>query len=284
MKRTNIKNIKVLLMGGGGNQLFQLARAWSLKNQDMDCCLLHFGKATPFVYKVAGLTLHRDWLETELLATKMGITVQNCNFKDALCITLVFLVRKFFRLLSKNIFDLELEDTVRFYREGKKFPYDIGYFQSPCHLAPGAIEAVANALVRHHNIVINPDAAKELTVHLRGGDFEPHERHGDETVKTINKIAQTHGLKTKIITNDKPFFEQLESKGLNGSLPNTNSARDDFCYLGGSKNLVLSNSTFSFWAAACSASIQQPNIYIAPTFAQKELLSINLNILKGVNH
>ena len=271
-------------MGGGGNQLFQLARAWSLKNKGIDCCLLHFGKATPFAYKVAGLTLHRDWLETNLLATKMGVTLQPCNFKDALRITLVFFTRKFFRSFLKNIFDLELEDAVRFYREGRNFQYDIGYFQSPSHLAPGAIEAVADALVRHQNIGINPDAEKELTVHLRGGDFEPHERHGDGTVRIINEIAQTHGLKTKIITNDKAFFEQLQSLGLDGSLPSTTSARDDFCYLGGSKNLVLSNSTFSFWAAACSVSIQQPNIYIAPTFAQKDLLSINFNILTGDHH
>ena len=274
-----MKKIKILLMGGGGNQLFQLARAWSLKSQGIDCCVLHFGKATPFLYKITNLTLHRDWLETEALATNMGVTVQHCNFKDALWITLVFLVRRFFRSLSKDIFDLDFEETVRFYREGKKFPYDIGYFQSPRHLAPRAIEAIADALVRHHSIDINSEAERELAVHLRGGDFESHERHGYGAVEAINNVGRTHGLRTKVITNDKAFFGQLQSVGLDGSLPNTTSARDDFCYLAGSKNLVLSNSTFSFWAAACSEAIQEPNIYVSSDFAQKGLLASNLNTL-----
>jgi len=274
-----MKTMQVLLMGGGGNQLFQLARAWSLKNQGINCCVLHFGKATSFAYKIAGLTLHRDWLDTAVLAKSMGISARTCNFMEALWISFGFLRRKYLRSSSENIFDLELTEVVTLYRDGKELPVDVGYFQSRRHLAPGAVEAVAAALIRHENIDINPQAEQELIVHLRGGDFESHERHGERAIKVINEIARTRSLRIKVITNDRDFFAKMHTSGLNGSLSSTTNARDDFCLLAGSKNLVLSNSTFSFWAAACSASLQQPNIYVAPEFAQKELLKTECNFI-----
>ena len=71
---------KVLLMGGMGNQFFQIARALSFKQTNVEVELVIVGGIMLNLYKLTVDTIHGDWLDTKELANCLAIKRRPIRF------------------------------------------------------------------------------------------------------------------------------------------------------------------------------------------------------------
>ena len=79
------KNKKVFLMGGIGNQLFQLARALELYNNNYQVKLIHLGGlGNIFNYFLNYSAPHENWISINAIINKK-ISIRTIKFIDVIC-------------------------------------------------------------------------------------------------------------------------------------------------------------------------------------------------------
>jgi len=274
----NIKNrISVFLMGGLGNQLFQLARAYSLKEMGYDVCVVRLTRFKTIIYKLIGFTQHEDWLDIENITKTLNIPIKEVNFYQIVFLALIFLIKKF----KVNIFF----DTVLNQNKTIQFKFvDVGYFQSEKHISKNSIDVIASSIINsleiHHS-----DEIKSFIAHIRGGDFL-YKHRTESQVLPINrneayellKLASHIKTNIQIVTNDKDFVSEIFNFSKDIVIRESKSAKDDFLTLCRSNILFLSNSTFSFWAGVISIKLNKAQVYTSQSYPFKNLL--NTSVIK----
>lgn len=240
-----MKAKKVFLFGGIGNQLFQLTRAYQHLLDKKDVIVISFG-TNSLIYKFLNLTQHKSWIDIRELSTKIGIKYKRPSLIDIYFLIYIFIQK---RVRKENSFD-----TI--YSSDNNFPIDIGYFQSTKHVSIKAINKIADLLIEYLSIE-NQKPVNDFSIHIRGTMFGNALREHMQFTTSVDsnkalEFAIKNNFQYKIVTNSKNESMQLFPSALPHNYTDGQDELDDFKYLCLSKNLFVSNSTFSFWALICS--------------------------------
>jgi hypothetical protein len=257
---------KVLLMGGLGNKFFQVARALELQRKNMSVELVYIDPKMISLYKLGGHTIHPEWFDILILGGKLNLHVRPITFIELLFLGIVFVCKKvglpvcFNEALDRASISQPVVD---------KTSWDVGYFQSRAHVSLDSLNEVADQLVKLLNVVKKD--CRQLTCHIRGGDFDLKHRPQRHQIIPITRLCESHSLNLAVVTNDKTWAKQLL-----GEMPYKfclgESALDDFLELASSSNLYLSNSTFSFWAALVASRSHNATVYLPDNWSYSDLL------------
>jgi len=266
----------VILAGGLGNQLFQIAGALSTTDEVIHAITCigtpkeHAGKL-----EIASLDFHG---RVQFMKCNKKHFLSSLAFRSMLSLAITrrhllhkSLSRKVILLLAAMIFSLHLR-TLVYPRISRGVGFDskfreikgnlfIGYFQS--HLIADSVkELMINALDRVESKEFASKAKSSNTlIHIRLGDYKSEPTIGVlnlqyfstalkflESQESINQIAifsDEPEVALKQIPSsyfDRVIFEELADE----------SPLMTLCRMRGYKNYVLANSTFGWWAAYTS--------------------------------
>lgn len=257
---------KVLLFGGIGNQLFQLSRAYQHKLDGKNVTLINITRGKSIIYKSLNLTQHNDWIDMNRISQIIKIECKEPSFSDIFFIIYVFFQKRF---LKKNNFNT-------YYNFNNNFPIDIGYFQSIKHVSFEAINKVSEVLLDYLSIK-NKNPSCDYSIHIRGNEFDSAKREHvqfttTKDVESAIKFAEKNHFEIKIVTNSKNDAVTLFPSASSKNFSNKEDELEDFKFLCLSKNLFLSNSTFSFWALICAKNLYLNDYLLPTTFWYKDFL------------
>lgn len=227
----------VYIYGGWGNNLFQLNKAYNLKERgfDVEINLFMTLEKSFLVHKLLGWTHHKSYhffKKLEILEQSELSVIKRFDFSFILILFL-----KKIRLRVNNFY--------------------IGhYFDEP--LNSNLLYVLKESIKRFRNEVPTEYLGK-CFVHFRGGDF----------LKLgiglpLNYFASINQDEIFLVTDDPDnasfLFSDLKIKI---KIIKSNSAIYDFLLLANSGVLYLSNSTFSWWASELSEAsiIYQPKVF-----------------------
>lgn len=236
---------KVFLMGGVGNQLFQLSRAISLQLKDKNVIVHELGMIKKIIYKLIGHSIHENWINMQEFSRHLGLNYKKTNILELVQLFIIFFLRK---LSIKNNFDLSLSQRI-----SSQNKFDVGYFQEKKHFNKKAQFIILDALkkILQKDLIKNP-SKKIISLHIRGGDFLKYKNNHHLNIKnslvTIEKFLKKIDpkiFKIKIITNDKIILNSMNL--INVEIVSGNP-KDDFLSLVNCSQMYVSQSSFCFWA------------------------------------
>jgi len=214
---------EVALFGGIGNKLFQIAHGEWLRRMGFSVVFVDFSYKSSFlVYKALRWTKHEDWL-----------TLQNVFNHDK------FLLPSF---MQQVIFIIEFILLRLQRKEGSIFKFDIGYFQNVNSNNSETIAWTADKLKKSIN---NKNNLNKAIIHFRGKDFtKNHKRYQLEIIKKV--INKEKEINFYLISDDPNAFQK---EFIDHQIENLSSSQmNDFIRIMNAENLILSDSTFAFWA------------------------------------
>ena len=241
-----VRRIWVTLDGGIGNLLFQYAAALTL----LDSSQYNVGlrEASPgLVERLASYVGHFDNVELKLCANGDRIG-QGSNFSTV-------------RRLSRQFSVLPLAATTKwtpsFSPRPSSIPFRVqvvrGYFQHRSWYEDSMNKVLGQLKMQAASArtVVPPNLT---AVHLRRSDYVrlgwdlPVEYYS----KALSGLSLAPDEPVVVLSDDHLvqvlFEEHLEKRGYRVFRPNSSSAREDFFLIAAAKNIVMSNSTFSWWA------------------------------------
>lgn len=266
----------VVITGGLGNQLFQIAGALSVTDQFVNVvtCIgkpqLHAGEL-----EVASLDFQgrvkftkckkRHYLSPLAFRAMLSLAITKRDISDK------SLYRKALLLLAGTIFSAHLR-TLVYPRISRGVGYDpkfrettgnllIGYFQSH-RIQPSARELLINAFSKFELKYSRPKGnSLEVLIHVRLGDYRSEPTFGVLDSKYFSSALKLLEKKMPIseisIFSDEPvdalkvipsdYLDRIKVEELAEESPLVT-----FCRMRGYESYVLANSTFSWWAAYTS--------------------------------
>lgn len=247
----------VLLMGGIGNRLFQLARAHDLRCAGHDPVVVAIEDVPELdglASRVLGWTRHPLWADMHALAAAIGLHRREIGAAGRLAL-LAELARS--RLpAGKARFNLPLDVDRRIAQ--------VGYFQARSSITPASVETVSTALAGLLPLASHP--AHPAVIHVRGGDFAQEDRLAPDSVAAFQAAA---GRACLGVTNDpahvRARFPELR-------LAPSTGPRDDFMTLCNARQILPSNSTFCFWACSIATRRSGATLWQRPRDAYWDLL------------
>jgi hypothetical protein len=282
------RTLIIPFMGGLGNQLFQYAagvymRKIMQRNPKYSLRGFSSSKNTPRSFMLGDLLNEND----KATHGRLGLA--------------------FFKLLSfvipsvwvaeKSLNDFPLE------RVSKGSIVLLGYFQRHKY-----VDAVSTDLIKSlsQSNVFSPlfssPANNDIAVHIRFGDYlanlETRIFHGLSAmsyyVEAVRFLQSSHNYDKIVIYSDnqeKAFADFTYEYGLGGlpvSASTGTSEYDDLAKISSSKGIVISNSTFSWWAAWIGTQLHECNVvapkpwFAIPTAADDNLLPVGWTVLNRV--
>ena len=242
------KRVNIFLMGGSGNVFFQISRAVSLRELGYDVEVIYLSKNyKKIISKVINHTQHNMIVDPRLICKHVNLKIRKCKFHDIIRLCLLYLKRHYG---STAAFDTNLVEF-----EKQAIALDVGYFQSNEHVSKSSIAMVSSAIQDLLKIRSSPNADRSL-IHYRGGDFQATMR---PDVNALNALVNNSGSDFKFVTNDVNAVRNLF--GSEVEFTTGSSADEDFILLAQASEIFVSQSTFAFWALACSP-LPKKEIYI----------------------
>ena len=257
-----IMTYRVLLQGGLGNQLFQIAAGMYLKDfldKDVvfDATLL-----TKVPKKIRLRDVEVEWLlDTSELKNSSFTTLSNLLLEKYASNSI---------LREKDLNDLVLN------RITSRTKVISGYFHNYEYAEktwPKISMKILGKLDENTpNLSTNN---KYLAVHFRGGDYlndeKTRESHGVTGFNYFNHaikklIKETDTNKVVFVTDSPDFLRQNLSKfeDIDINISSSNNIYEDLAVIANSSGVVMSNSSFSWWGAFIANKISNAKI-IAPT-------------------
>ncbi|OYU15650.1 MAG: hypothetical protein CFE37_04830 [Alphaproteobacteria bacterium PA4] len=239
----------VPLIGGIGNRLFQIARAWDLKQAGHEPLLVPIEALPEIDYLAArllGWTRHDLWIDTARIAAALGLKFGRITPAGRLAVY-AELVQS--RLPGQgDRFNLPLPDDRR--------RVQLGYFQRSGCITAESVAAVSRAAADLLPLSTHPQ--RPAVIHVRGGDFALEDRLSAENVAAFQQHA---GEACIGITNDPAYvqrhFPTLRLAAATGPV-------DDFMTLCNAQLIMPSNSTFCFWGCAIAVQRQGASLWKLP--------------------
>ncbi len=239
----------VLLMGGIGNRLFQVSRAYDLQRLGLnpvvvaveDFADLHF-----LTRHLLGWTQHPQWIDMRMLCKKLGLEWGASSIRARLHIYSE-LVRSW-PFAKNQRFNLPLEQDNRVAQ--------IGYFQGIGCISSASLQAVSEAIVEL--LDLSTVASANAVLHIRGGDFAAEDRLSeDQVLAFINKS----GGECICLTNDPGYvgstYPMLD-------IPASDGPKSDFMTLCRARLIQPSNSTFCFWGCVIATQKYGATLWTRP--------------------
>ena len=267
------------IMGGLGNQLFQFAAGLYLRKQ--------YGIVPKFLlgtFTVRAVTTVRSCLLGDLVGadeeSKMGLF----SFK---IITLLSKVKPSILVEEKGINDSP------FARITKSTKVIIGYFQKQNY-----VEAVAGEIFKSMSDspsfgkLLSAKPVNNIAVHIRLGDYASNRGVRRSVglsamsyyVNAVKSLQATHEYDNIVIYSDEPERAHSEFVNAFGAtivpivFSKNKNEFEDLVEISSCKGLIISNSTFSWWAGWLASHLHKctviaPRPWMAkPTIADKNLL------------
>ena len=257
--RSRGNDITLFLGGGMGNVLFQINFAENLLSDGHKVAINSSLVTNKYLLKLINWTHHQNTLNNlrEICALPAGrYEEQKTPTRLLGFLPLISKLSKFENLKHSCPDDVELLNGV------------FGYFQNKSELNFKFVQRIKTGIndycIRRNLVLASSD---ELVIHFRGGDYNLN----SEFKQPSNFFEAQRELfedfdKITIITNDVDKAVLNYSKLADRSkltFKSSENSIDDFCYIASSKNLVISNSTFSWWASELSEAkiIYQPKVF-----------------------
>lgn len=251
------REINIYLMGGAGNNLFQLALGTEFKNRGYTVIYNTYLRKANMVTRFLGWSIHEDKLINFLLKSELHT--------DKLTLSALFQIFSafiFYRLGFKDLFSIHnsLFDKTS---SSKNF---IGYWQEGPHLNSEVFDQLKSKIMEYFNekdSQINKICENRVICHYRAGDFP----RGWMLTKSYYDEALSYfpNSSALIVTNDVASAKEVGFDGLDII---SSSFDDDLLVLFKANILVCSNSTLCYWAAALGNSLQ----IIVPSHLNKNRL------------
>lgn len=228
---------KVFLIGGFGNNLFQINKGFFYQDMGYEVVYKTVLLENSFFTKILGWSNHSSKLTLELLSEfryERGIL-----FSELLVIFYLLIKKKlgFFNMQSFNL-----------QRSGK---VEIGYWQDELILNERFLSFLRSRFVDEvDDFKIGSDG---VIVHARLGDFAPENRV--PLSYYYSSISKLDCNKVFLVTDTPSFSFDLQTfltaNGWQGNVTviDSGSMLEDFKILSFSHSLVMSNSTFCYWAS-----------------------------------
>jgi|688.fasta_scaffold282428_2 hypothetical protein len=292
-----IVTVRVILAGGLGNQLFQFSAGWHVARDGE--LILETGILTPNAEaktEIAKLNLpknivirdssQRSKSEKRLISycIRSSSKLQN-NFNHKMVEVAASLVLSFFRLRKTKVF---LNNGLGFDSRIEHLKGDvmlIGYFQ--CYHWATAIKPKLNTCLKDirklddiHNSIL--EIAQPFNMmHLRLGDYLQESKFGIPSEKyylsSLNELGADANLSINVVlfTDSPEIVEKYLPNLLNSSTlfspPRNFEALENMIVMSSAENFIISNSTYSWWAAFLSFH-SNPKVYApAPWFHDLEV-------------
>ena len=261
-------NYKVLLMGGLGNQFFQIARAIELRDRSIGVQLVYIDAKLDWLYRLGGHTKHDSWVDVSVLAESLGLKYRSITLLELLSLAFRFYARKK-RLISS--FNEELDSKLSQKKLGSN-TWDVGYFQSIRHVSLASINKVSSGLT--DLLGMNESAATaRMAFHIRGGDFSVIDRVTADDVRSVVEATVSDSSRVFVATNDVKFSSEIfQSLDVDFEISKL-SPREDFITIATSKNIFVSNSSFAFWAALCAKNAHNSTVRSLNSWPYEDFLS-----------
>lgn len=238
---------KVLLMGGVGNRLFQVARAASLQHLGAEVEVIHIDKYSNLLNYFWKWTIHEDWVDIESLCKQLNITSRSASFWEIL----ILVILKYKKKNGVN-FDIPLGTAT-------DLEFDVGYFQDKELTNTDGMSQVINGLLK----ILKLEQTGFAVCHLRGTDFNLEDRLQEDILSDIDT-----DLPLYVVTDDSALFDkQRRVERYAGVGP-----MEDFCFLASAKLLCIGKSSFAFWAACCALESHRASVRVINHTPWEELL------------
>jgi hypothetical protein len=257
-----IMTYRVLLQGGLGNQLFQIAAGTYLKDLLDKDVIFDATLLTKVPKKIRRRDVEVAWLlDTSELKSSSFTTLSN------------LLLEKYVKnsiLKEKDLNDLVLN------RVTSRTKVISGYFHNYEYAEKTWPKISLKILGKlEESAPKNITNTKYLAVHFRGGDYlsdeKTRESHGvtgfNYFNNAIKKLITDSNIDKVVIVTDSPDFLRQnlsEFKNININISSSNNIYEDLAIIANSSGVVMSNSSFSWWGAFIANKISNAKI-IAPT-------------------
>ncbi|MER5139605.1 MULTISPECIES: alpha-1,2-fucosyltransferase [Enterobacterales] len=228
MKRKTV----IFLSGGLGNNLFQIAYGEYLNQNGYHVCYNTYLTQKNIVTKFLGWSIHKNEITSKLLMSKTRSDKLNV-------IDIIFLAYTLFKKKIKhdNLHSTPEVPTERYF----------GYATQGNHLNKKIFSILANKI----NMIFHEKISKEkkgTVLHIRRGDFSKDCSLADEYY--INSLEKMKIKDEVIIVTDTPKIMGHVKKYIseNARLSNGKSMLDDFFVILNAEKVIMSNSTYCYWA------------------------------------
>jgi len=225
----------IYLAGGFGNNLFQICYGLHLERKGYQVIYKTFLLRKNVFTKILGWSIHSDEMIESLLIERDCDS--NINLTDLFFLASSMMFKKIFKSSRYEIDDKTIKNKRYF-----------GYCVKGEHLS----DAIFSEL-RAQLISLNIEHAREhhndcCCLHLRRGDFtDNHRLSVDYYLDAVEKID---GLKDiNLVTDDPTIFDLIKERfDIKLNISQQSSMKGDFFELFNSKTVIMSNSTFCYWA------------------------------------
>ena len=246
MKNNNI--VKIYLVGGLGNNLFQIFYASLLKKNGYQVILFDNLLYSSFFTKIMGWTIH----DSELHHFNIEFDIKKNP--------IIYFIMDFFRLFISRIilkpflganYSSDFNDNLDLFSD--PFKLQSGYFQEHKYLKIDELKEFAKSCSIKNDTKSKENNEEKAAIHIRGGD----KSETNFIFTFYNKcIVNLKNKKSFIYTNDKIFaksiLENIKKDNKDFIFSNNNKAIEDFISIAKSSEIICADSTFSFWAAIYS--------------------------------
>lgn len=247
----------VLLMGGIGNQLFQVARAVDLASTGRRPVLVEVEQVLGLgliTRKLMNWSIHPDWLGLPDLVDRLKLAYRQPTVQEQ---ARILAELAHIKLVQRpNRLNLPQTDDTR--------AAQIGYFQHAGCISPAAFGAIVEQL---DQMIDRPPASPTHVMHVRGGDFAVSDRIGADQIGKFIERARGQAV---CVTNDRAYV-QAQFPDLR--IHTSHSAREDFTAIARARHVLASNSTFCFWASAIATMTGQAKVELGTADPYWQLLS-----------
>lgn len=230
--------IVIIPIGGLGNNLFHLSLGKKLEDEGFDVNFDFFLTESNIITTTLGWSIHKNAIKDELVHN-----VRNYKIKFKI---LTLLLLKLSQVIGKPVFnhyfikeDIDLT-KIKFHN----YRVISGYFQEKNQIA--YFSSGLYGLVQFLKTVrtkFQPKNEFENVIHFRGKDSNHINRN-----KELLKMRQEECKLWHIVTDDLNYAKK-ELSNKNIKVIGESAEVDFFQLAGASKNLICSNSTFSWWAS-----------------------------------
>lgn len=244
--------MKIYLMGGLGNNIFQVLATLDSRNKPVYSSFL---QRSNFITRFLGWTIHENVIE-QLFDLEL-VQPRGSFLSEALDVLL---------LASSKILGCEV--LSRNYMNSTPYLKQIIYSTKlGGYMHPVSLEQFNFLSTKRNFFKASIDSVEQIGVHVRRGDLGDNAALGLLESETFNNVVKKEASYSEypivVYTNDKSWCERNLTFDYEFSqcLPGFNPVVSDFIGLASSATLICSNSTFSYTAAmlGCNERVLVPS-------------------------
>ncbi|MEI8605394.1 alpha-1,2-fucosyltransferase [Pseudoalteromonas sp. B160] len=129
-----------------------------------------------------------------------------------------------------------------------------GYYAKGKHLNENIFLKLRNIIIKNNDSSIKPKNANFCAIHLRRGDFPKNYAltldYYASALKCIDWVDEYI-----LVTDSRTVYDEVKLKlKCNIHLSSASNMKDDFFEMFNAKNIIMSNSTFCYWATVLGES------------------------------